>query len=196
MDLRIGMLGSFALRRQRPGHAFHGDTESVSVRLQGVTSAEHGQRAIGVPGIGLVVTGGLLVLVAFRFLDWYDVPTASANSAGEVTFGKLHSSAEQLSGAGMAGAYFGWLAWTLLIALLVAGVGANVASPAADALRVTGFTLGIAGAGTTYLALAQHFDATASEHGVFYNSTWGVWATLAGFLAAGAGAAIGPRRAR
>jgi hypothetical protein len=161
--------------------------------LQDVTSTKGERRAIGVPGVILVLTGALLVLVAFRFLDWYDVPAHGADSAGDVTFGKLHSSADQLGGASVATAYFDWLAWVLLIALILVGVAANLATPITDALRVGGFLLGLLGAAGTYYALAQHFDATGSTHSVFYNSTWGLWAAFLGFLVGAAGAVLGPR---
>ena len=72
-------------------------------------------------------------------------------------------------------------------------------SPVADALRVLGFLLGFARRlRATYYALAQLFNAQtrpAHEHNVFYNSTWGVWAALAGFaLRAAAGAGARPDR--
>lgn len=155
------------------------------------------KRAIGLPGVLLVLGGAAVVLIAFRFLDWYDVPTR-ADSAGSVTFGTLHSSADQLSGAGAARAYFDWLAWVLLIATIAAGIAANLPVPAADPLRVTGFVLGILGVAATYFAIAQLHNAQvaagATEHSVFYNSTWGLWGAFAGFLLAAAGAGIGVRR--
>jgi hypothetical protein len=148
---------------------------------------------VGLPGAALVLLGAVLVLLSFRFLDWYDVPS-SADSSGNVTFSKLHSSADQLGGAGVATAYFDWLAWVLLLGVIVAGAAANVSTPVVDVLRVTAFLLGVAGAAATYYALAQHFDATGSAHSVLHNSTWGLWAALLGFLLAAAGGALGPRR--
>jgi hypothetical protein len=158
-----------------------------------VTAAKDGQRIVGVPGVALVLLGAGLVLVSFRFLDWYDVPSRGADSAGDITFGKLHSSADQLGGAGVATAYFDWLAWVLLIALILVGAAANVVTPLTDGLRVAGFLLGMVGAACTYYALAQHFNATGSEHSVFYNSTWGLWAAFLGFLVGASGAVLGPR---
>jgi hypothetical protein len=154
------------------------------------------RRTIRVLGVAVVLVGALLVLAAFRFLDWYDVPARTADSAGNVTFGKLRASTDQLTGTGLAGAYFDWLAWVLLIALIITGVAANLATPISDPLRVAGFVLGLLGAIATYYALHQHFRATASHHGVFYNSTWGLWAAIGGFLLAAAGAVLGPRKLR
>jgi hypothetical protein len=148
---------------------------------------------IGVLGVVLVITGAVLVLIAIRFLHWYDVP-AGHDSSGDVTFSKLRASAEQLGGAGVASAYFGWLAWLLLLAVIVLGVAANLPTPVADPLRVAGFLVGLVGAAATYYAMAQHFNATGSSHNVFHNSTWGLWAALLGFLLAATGAVLGPRR--
>ncbi len=158
-----------------------------------MSDVQQRRRVVGLPGAALVLLGAVLVLLSFRFLDWYDVPR-SVDSSGNVTFSKLHSSADQLGGAGMATAYFDWLAWVLLLGVIAVGVAANVPTPAADGLRVAGFLLGAAGVGATYYALAQHFNATGSTHSVLYNSTWGLWAALAGFLLAAAGGALGPRR--
>lgn len=152
------------------------------------------------PGVALVLLGALLVIVAFGFLDWYDVPSHGADSAGDVTFGKLHASARQLDGAGTARAYFGWLAWVLLILLILAGVAASLPFGPSDAFRVAGFLLGLIGLAFTYLAVVQLHNAQvaagAAEHSVFYNSTWGLWAAFLGFACGTAGAALGPRRVR
>jgi hypothetical protein len=161
-----------------------------------VTAAKDTKPTIGVPGVVLALVGAAFVLVSIRFLDWYDVSTRGADTAGNVTFAKLRTSADQLGGAGVATAYFDWLAWVLLIGMIVVGVGANLVTRISDVLRVVGFLIGLAGAASTYYALAQHFNATASKHSVFYNSTWGLWLTLLGFLLGAAGAVLGPRSAR
>jgi hypothetical protein len=153
------------------------------------------RRTIGVAGVVLVLAGAVLILLSFRFLHWYDVPSGH-DSSGDVTFSKLHSSAAQLGGAGVATAYFAWLAWLLLLAGIALGVAANLPSAIADPLRVTGFVVGLVGAGGTLLALAQHFHAAGSDHGIFHNASWGVWAALAGYALIALGAALGPRRPR
>jgi hypothetical protein len=164
-----------------------------------MTAAKEAQRLVGLAGIALVVAGAALVLVAFRFLDWYDAP-ASADSAPKITFDELHSSADQLGGTGLATAYFDWLAWVLLIALVAAGVAANVPGRRADPLRILGFVLGALGVAATFVAIEQlhsaQVSAGATHHSVFDNSTWGLWLTLAGFALGAAGAALGPRKVR
>ena len=166
---------------------------SVFATFHRVATAQAARRTIGVPGVVLVLLGALCVLLAFRFLHWYDVPAAH-DSSGDVTFSKLHASADQLGGAGVAAAYFGWLAWLLLLAGIALGVAANLPTGLADPLRVVGFLVGLLGTAGTYYALAQHFNATGSPHGIFHNSTWGTWAALAGFAIMAVGSALGPRR--
>jgi hypothetical protein len=164
-----------------------------------VTSGTDERRALGVPGVVLVLAGALLTLASFRLLDWYDAP-ARVDRAPDITFSELRSSADQLGNASSATAYFDWLAWVALIALIVVGIAANLPLPFADVLRVAGFLLGVVGVAATYFAIAQLHNAQvaagAEEHSVFYNSTWGLWFALAGFLISAAGAALGPRRAR
>jgi uncharacterized protein YjeT (DUF2065 family) len=162
-----------------------------------VTTTTH--RAVRLLGVLLVLAGAALVLASFRFLDWYEISTRNGAdySPDNVTFSTLHSSADQLGGAGSATAYFGWLAWILLIAVILTGVAANLPLGPADPLRVAGFVLAVIGVAATYLAIAQLHDAQvaagAQKHSVFHNSTWGLWAAFAGFLLAAAGAALGPR---
>lgn len=161
-----------------------------------MTVARKRRDAVGVPGLLLVLGGAALVLVSLRFLDWYDVQQTTADSAGNATFPTLHTSADQLGGAGVAIAYFNWLSWTLLIAVIVIGASATLPLPGADALRVTGFLLGLLGAVATYYALAQHQNAIGSKNSVFHNASWGVVAAIAGYLLAGLGAVLGPRKLR
>jgi hypothetical protein len=163
-----------------------------------MTSAAGAARSIGVPGAVLVIAGGGLLLVAFRFLAWYDTP-ARADSAPKITFSELHGSADQLSGAGAATAYFNWLAWLLLIALVLVGVAATMPIQPADVLRVAGCVIGVVGVAATYFAVAQLHNAQVAaggeQHNAFYNSTWGLWLTFAGFVVGAAGALLGPRKA-
>lgn len=158
------------------------------------------KRVFGVGAALFVLAGGVLLLVSFRYLDWYEVPAQAADTPGAITFPTLHDGAKQLSGAGAAAAYFGWLAWVLLIVVVLVGVGAALPSPAADGLRVAGFLLGLLGVGATYFAIAQYRNAQvaagAVKQGVFHNTSWGVWAAFGGFLLAAVGAVLGPATIR
>jgi hypothetical protein len=162
-----------------------------------MTPAKEANRLIGLPGVVLVIAGGVLVLVAFRFLEWYD-PPARADSTPRITFGELHNSADQLSGTGTATAYFDWLAWVLIIVLVGVGVAANLPVPAADVLRLAGFVVGIVGVAGTYFAVAQLHNAQVAaggeRHNAFYNSSWGLWLVFAGFALGALGAGLGPRK--
>jgi hypothetical protein len=163
-----------------------------------MTTAKDARRRIGLPGAFLVIGGGVLILVAIRFLDWYDAP-AHADSAPRITFSELRGSADQLTGTGTATAYFDWLAWVLIIALVGVGVAANLPVAAADVLRIAGFVIGIVGVAGTYFAVAQLHNAQVAaggeRHNAFYHSAWGLWLTFVGFGAGALGAALGPRGA-
>lgn len=154
-------------------------------------------RGIGVTGVVVLSVGIALVLLSIRVLSWYAVDGNTDSAGSGFTFTDLRGNADQL-GAPIASAYFDWLAVALLIALAVVGFLANLRGPASDVLRVLGFLLGVVGTAGTYYALAQLFNAQraagASDHSVAHNSTLGVWLALAGFLTAGAGAVLGPRR--
>lgn len=156
------------------------------------------ERVFGTGAALFVLAGGVLALVSFRYLDWYEVPARTADTPGAITFSALHDGANQLSGAGAATTYFGWLAWVLLIAVVLIGVAAAVPSPAVDGLRVAGFLIGLLGVGATYFAIAQYRNAQvaagATRHGVFHNTSWGVWAAFGGFLLSAVGAVLGPHR--
>ena len=160
-----------------------------------MSDARAGRADVRGSGLLLVLGGAGFVLISFRFLDWYQVPTSGADTAGDPTFPALRDSAQQLGGAGVALAYFTWLSWALAIAVAVLGASAVLPLPGAGPLRLLGFLAGVLGAVATYYALAQHQNAVGSAHSVFHNATWGVWAAIGGFLVAGLGAALGPRRA-
>src|SRR3954466_7693592 len=69
--------------------------DRVFATFLGVATAQAARRMIGVPGVVLVLLGAVCALLAFRLLHWYDVP-AGHDSSGDVTFSKLHASADQL----------------------------------------------------------------------------------------------------
>jgi len=85
--------------------------------------------------------------------------------------------------------------FAILLALIAVGVAANVRTRFTDPLRAGGFALGLLGAASTFFALARYFNATSSDHNIFYNASWGLWMALAGFVIGGVGAVIGPGRA-
>lgn len=164
-----------------------------------MSATTDGDRSVRTWGVAIVLAGALVALASFRLLDWYDTSARGADSAASSTFSDLRDNADQLSGAGTATAYFDWLAWVLLIALVCVGVGANLPVRPADLLRIVGSVLGVLGVAATYLAVAQLHDAQVAaggeKHSALYNSTWGLWLALAGFACGAVGAVLGPRRA-
>ncbi len=148
--------------------------------------------SIGVPGVALLLAGVVLLLVSFTAVDWYpgsDRPSAVAH----IGFADLHHLTAAGTSVALAKAYFGWLAWVLLILVIVVGFAANLPSPAADGLRVAGLALGLGGAVVTYLALVK-LASWSGSRSAFDDARAGVWLAIGGYLVAGLGAALGPRR--
>lgn len=155
-------------------------------------------RSVGAFGVTLVVAGVVLVILAVASLQWYRVDPGVDVAGSGFTFRDLQQNADQLN-APIAAAYFNWLAFALGLGAAVIGVLANVPSAGANALRLLGFLVGVAGVVATWYALAQLFSAQRAAggggHGVLHNASYGVWCALAGFLLAALGATIGPRPA-
>jgi hypothetical protein len=150
-------------------------------------------RSIGAPGIALTLVGAVLLMISFTAVDWYPGSTGPSAIA-HITFTDLHRLTTANTTVGIATAYFGWLAWVLLILVIAVGLAANLPTRAANGLRAAGFALGLAGAACTYLALSKLASASGGSVGAFDHARIGVWLALAGYLVAGAGAAIGPLR--
>jgi hypothetical protein len=148
-------------------------------------------------GIGLTLAGAALVLASIVGLTWYAVDRGADSAGSGFGYHELFHNVEQLGGLPIARAYFTWLAPVLLMAVTMLGIVANVVSPISDWLRFLGFLAGVAGAAATYYAVDQLFHAQRLAGGsgsVWHNSTFGLWAALAGFLLAAFGAYAGPRQ--
>jgi hypothetical protein len=149
----------------------------------------------------LLLFPGAGLLAAARFgLRWYsvDVPRGGINVAGDsFTFTDLHQNAAALD-ATVSGWYFTWFGPTLAIAAVVLTAAANRPTRAADPLRVLAFLVAVLGLVATYYALAQLFNtqtaAGGSAHSVWHNSSYGLWAALAGFALLAVAGVIGPHR--
>jgi hypothetical protein len=160
-------------------------------------TATRPRRAVNDRNLLLVVVGAALVVAAFGGLQWYKADGGNNVAGLGFTADDLKANADSL-GAAVAGAYFDWLALTLLVVGGVAALAANVPSPVCDPLRVVAFTVGLLGVIATYYALAQLFNAQqaagGSAHTVLHNASFGVWAALLGFALITLGGALGPRR--
>lgn len=158
-----------------------------------------GNGIIGVPGIALMIAGAVMLLVSFTSANWYPGSKA-ADSVRGIGFADLHHNLDQFDAPAASRAYFGWVAWLLLILLIVVGLLANLPSSRADGLRMTGFILGMVGAAFTYYALSRYVQALtdrgASQGQALDHAQSGIWLALFGYLLAGVGAGIGPLRRR
>lgn len=149
-------------------------------------------RSIGTRGIGLVLVGALTVLISFTVLEWY--PGSNGPSAvTHIRFADLHEASNFELAPVLPNAYFGWLAWVLLLLVLAVGWAANLPTPASGVLRLLGVAVGLGGTVATYFALDALSEINEGDYPL-HNASAGIWLTLAGFLVAGTGAAIGPRR--
>jgi hypothetical protein len=141
-----------------------------------------------------VLVGGAAVLLSFVGLDWYGYPSSGANRVDAVTFADLAANEDAPGMPGIVTTYFDWLGWVLLILVVAIGATAKIASRSATALGVAGALVGVAGSASTYWAV-QEATSFGDEGGyAFQSAAVGLWFALCGFLLAGIGAVIGPRR--
>lgn len=159
-----------------------------------MTDSGSARATIGVSGIALVMAGAVPVLLAFTALDWYPGSTGPS-AVAHIMFGDLRAASKFDLAPALSRAYFGWLAWVLLLLVIVVGIAANLPTPASRFLRVLGGAIGLGGAGATYYALNGLSRLNDGDYPL-HDASAGIWLTLAGFLVAGAGAAIGPMRTR
>jgi hypothetical protein len=139
----------------------------------------------GVVGVVFVGVGGILLIIALTALDWFK---------NGLSFSDTHRFLDVSPGAsGLATAYFGWLAWTLTIVVIVVGIAANLPSPASGPLRALGGIVGAAGIAFTFLAINLSSASGVDYSTYLKDARVGFYFALAGFLLAGIGALIGPR---
>ncbi len=145
----------------------------------------------------LIVLGAAAVIASFVRLDWYDTGNRAADTVGDSRFTDLRHNVDAVGGTPIAGAYFDWLGWALLGAVVVLGIAACLGTRASDPLRVAGFVTGLAGVVATFYALGQMVHAQGlGTSSIWRNSGFGLWLTVAGFAAAALGAGLGPRVTR
>lgn len=159
-------------------------------------------RRTGIPGIVLVSAGAIMLILSFTTLEWRKL-AARGDSVGEIDFSALRQNLEHFPAGGKPGptvAYFTWLCWVLLIALIIIGFAANLPTRRSNGLRLAGFFLGLVGAAFTYYALSRYslasHDLFGTSSGALDNADLGIWFALGGYLLAGAGSAIGPMQPR
>ncbi len=147
-------------------------------------SAFERSRSYGIVGTVLTLLGGVAVLVSFTALDWYR----------GLTFSDIHTNLNSDSDAnGFAKVYFGWLGWVALIIVVVAGVLASFPTAALRICRIVGIVVGVAMSGLTFLAIDFSGNGTGYSD-YLKDAQVGFYFAVAGFLIAGIGAGVGPRR--
>ncbi|MFN2518103.1 MAG: hypothetical protein ABR604_03515 [Jatrophihabitantaceae bacterium] len=152
-------------------------------------------QAFGLVGAIIAALGAILVVVAFTAVDWFK----TRNSAHS-HFSDIHRvlGRESAFAATPAKLYFAWLGWVLLIVVVLVALLANLPSPAAPALRGLGVLFALAAIALTFLAVNL---VKSGLHGPAYttylkDARLGFYLAVGGFLLAGIGAAIGPKRSR
>jgi hypothetical protein len=166
---------------------------------QGYSGYGNEQRqTLGIVGIAVAIVGAVVLISGF-FLSWYKI------AGQEAKFSDIHkdlSDAGSLA-PGLAKAYFGWLAWVLLVLVIIAAVVANLPVGAAVLpMRIVAPVIGLLGVLLTLLALNSYWDKAkdtpagqGADLGIFKHSAIGLYLTLAGFIIAGVAGVFGPRRA-
>ena len=161
-----------------------------------------GQR-IGLVGMGLVSVGAIMLILSFTTLEWRRLSASRGDSVSKIDFVALRQNLEHFPAGGKPAAtvaYFTWLCWVLLIALIVVGFAANLPSRSSNGMRLAGFFLGMVGAAFTYYALSRYSQAThdlfGTSSGALDNADVGIWFALIGYLLGSAGSALGPMHAR
>jgi hypothetical protein len=153
--------------------------------------APGGGDSFGIAGTVLALLGGVVLVVSFTALDWF---SAFQGGSGGESFGQVGDLVDQPSAAGFASAYFHWLAWVFLIVVVIAGVLSSVPSPALRVFRIIGTVVGLAAAGLTFLAIKLGNSGVTPYTEYLKHARVGFYFAIVGFLLAGIGAAIGPRR--
>ena len=138
------------------------------------------RRAANPLGIVATLVGGGLVLLG-SFLPWYT----------DTYLGDIVNALDADGAKAFPKAYFDWLMWVLLAVTVVAGLFANLPLGAATALRIVSPILGALGAVLVFASL----NDLISNGSAFDHSAVGLYLTLVGFLLAGVGGVLGPRRA-
>lgn len=155
------------------------------------------RQSFGIVGAALAALGAVALIVAFTATHWY-------KDSGDSSFSKVKDQVDAYdkvgAATGVAKAYFGWLAWVLLVAVVLVAVAANLPSPAAVALRIIGAVIGAAGILLTFLAIklvdgSKVPGGNAPDYSDYLKHTGpAFYLALGGFLLAAVGALIGPRR--
>jgi hypothetical protein len=178
---------------QRSGYDYQQQPQSPQERAWRSRYDEPSESA-GIAGLALAAVGALLLVVGIAALDWYSL------SGQGIKFNDLHDAAKH-GNVGLMKAYGGFLAWILVVVVVVAAVLASLPIGAGGAAcRVITPIVGALGIALTLVALNSFWtkDRKAGEAvdvGIFKHASIGLYLTLLGFVVVGIAGVIGPRRA-
>jgi hypothetical protein len=141
----------------------------------------------GVVGATLAGVGAVLLVIAFTAVDWFKNPSSGFRDIGDTL------DAHSALAPGLADAYFSWLGWLLLVAVVAVAIAANLPTPASGPLRAFGAILAAAAMALTFFAI--RLDSSGVPFTTYLkNARVGFYLALVGFLVVGIGALIGPKR--
>lgn len=153
--------------------------------------------AFGAVGATVAVLGAVLLVVAFTVVDWF----THATDDGPSHFSDIHNLVKRLEHVNAANsvssAYFSWLGWVLLGVAVLAAILACAPGSTSTPFKVIGVLAALAGIVLTFVAIDIVKSGTSgapSYSDYLKHSRLGFYLAIAGFVLAGVGALIGPRK--
>lgn len=171
---------------------------AVGATGRGQSGYDGGRGGFGVATAVLALVSAALGVIALTVLDWF--------SGGRSRFGDvrkiLTSSDAKPFTTGLTRAYYGWLAWVLLAAVVAAALLAAIPR-ISTTFRVIGALVAVAGLVITFICV-KFFNSKGSSIGSQFNgyssylkhARLGFWTFVAALLVGGIAALLGARRAR
>ncbi len=174
--------------QQQPYGQQQGGRYSAAANAYGAPIGSGAQ--FGVVGVTLAGIGFILLIISLTAVTWFKLTGSSTG----FSFSDVGNTLDANPGAaGLASAYFSWLAWTLAIVGLLVAVGANLPSPASGPLRALGAVIAAAAIAFSFLAI-RLTDGEAYSDAISHANV-GFYLAVGGFLLVGIGALVGPKRA-
>jgi hypothetical protein len=144
----------------------------------------------GIVAAVLALVGAVGVVVSLTALNWFD----SLFTSKSVKFGDVKTALDKLSdAAGLAKAYFGWLAWVLLIVTAICAFAAAIPT-VGRVFRFVTPVVALAAIAVSFLGikLASGSEPKYSEY--INHAEIGFWVAIGGFAVLGIAGIIGARR--
>jgi hypothetical protein len=159
----------------------------------GAVPPGRGGSGVNVTGIVLAVLGAIAGIIAFTATRWFsDFPLGGK-------FPRVHDVLDSAgpAAAGVAKAYFGWLAWVLLAVAVISALLATFPNPLAGVMRIVGALVALAGIGFTFWGIKLVSDRTGyGEYLKHALKAPAFYLAVGGFLLVAIAALLGPKRVR